>query len=105
MAETAPLPALEPALRASGAHVISDFWTSAGVIVGLGVTELTGWTWLDSVMAFLVGLWLGFTGLKLMFESIGGLSIVHNYGHGAHGWTIGHATAELAAAIAMEKTG
>ncbi len=45
------------------------------------------------------------TGPRVEFESIGGLSIVHNYGHGAHGWTIGHATAELAAAIAMEKTG
>ena len=61
------------ALKASAAHVISDFWTSAGVIGGLFVVQLTGWLWADSVTALLVGLWLGFTGFRLVASAIGGL--------------------------------
>ncbi len=61
------------ALKASSAHVISDFWTSAGVIVGLLIVHLTGWVWADAVIAILVGLWLGYTGFKLVGSAVGGL--------------------------------
>lgn len=61
------------ALRASGDHVISDFWTSVVVIAGLVIVSVTGWAWLDPVLALLVGLWLAWTGLNLVLESIGGL--------------------------------
>lgn len=61
------------ALKASGAHVISDFWTSAVVVIGLFVVMLTGWVWADTVLAMGVGLWLGWTGARLVREAVGGL--------------------------------
>ena len=61
------------ALEASGQHVLSDFWTSLGVAIGLGLVHLTGKTWLDPAMALFVGLLLGRTGLGLVRRSAGGL--------------------------------
>lgn len=61
------------ALKASGAHVISDFWTSAGVVVGLGIAELTGFLWMDPAIAIAVGVWLGFNGFSIVRESVGAL--------------------------------
>ena len=61
------------ALEASGKHVISDFITSAGVIVGLGLVAITGQTWIDPVCALTVAFLLLLTGFKLVRESIGGL--------------------------------
>ncbi|MFW5837596.1 MAG: cation diffusion facilitator family transporter, partial [Desulfovibrionaceae bacterium] len=42
------------ALVADGKHLITDVWTSAGVVVGLGLTMFTNWLWLDGVVACLV---------------------------------------------------
>jgi cation diffusion facilitator family transporter len=61
------------ALEASGQHVLSDFWTSAGVSVGLVLVFLTKIAWLDSVAALIVGLLLGATGISLVRRSAGGL--------------------------------
>lgn len=61
------------ALKASGYHVISDFVTSAGVVTGLIIVHFTGYIWLDAVTAILVGLYLAYTGFKLVRESVGGL--------------------------------
>ena len=61
------------ALRASGKHVITDFWSSVIIVVGLVVVMVTGIHWLDSVLAILVGLYLGYEGVHLVRESIGGL--------------------------------
>lgn len=61
------------ALKASGHHVISDFWTSAGVAIGLVLVYFTGFVWIDSVIAFVVAGLLARTGLKLVRESVGGL--------------------------------
>jgi len=61
------------ALVASSKHILSDFWTSAGIIVGLLVVHLTNAVWLDSVIAIIVGSYLAFTGAKLVRESISGL--------------------------------
>lgn len=61
------------ALEASGLHVLSDFWTSVGVVIGLILVVLTDLIWLDPLSALLVGLWLGWTGLKLVRRSAGGL--------------------------------
>jgi cation diffusion facilitator family transporter len=57
------------ALEASGRHVMSDFWTSVGVVVSLGLVKMTGWIWLDSVVAFALGTLLAYTGLKLLIQS------------------------------------
>jgi cation diffusion facilitator family transporter len=61
------------ALKASGTHVISDFWTSAAVVAGLFLVQLTGWAWADPVLAVGVGLWFGWTGFRLVAEAIAGL--------------------------------
>ena len=64
---------MSTALKASGHHVISDFVTSAGIILGLLIVKLTGFIWLDAVLAIIVGLYLAYTGFKLVKESVGGL--------------------------------
>ncbi|KYG69268.1 cation transporter [Bdellovibrio bacteriovorus] len=59
------------ALKASGAHVISDVLTTAGVMVGLGLVLLTDLQWIDPVVAILVGLQLAYSGYKIVRESLG----------------------------------
>ena len=60
-------------LVADGQHVISDFWTSAGVVVGLLLVRMTGIAWLDALVAAIVGVNLGFTGARLVRHAAGGL--------------------------------
>ena len=60
-------------LTADGKHLLTDVWTSAGVIVGVLVVALTGIQRLDPVIAFLVGLNIIWTGWKLIRESTEGL--------------------------------
>lgn len=43
-------------LVADGKHLMTDVWTSAGVVVGVLMVALTGWLQLDPIIAFLVGL-------------------------------------------------
>lgn len=61
------------ALEADGHHVLSDFATTGGILVGLGVVALTGLWWLDPLIAAGVGLWLGRTGFRLVRESAAAL--------------------------------
>jgi cation diffusion facilitator family transporter len=60
-------------LEADGKHVLTDCWTSLGVLVGLGLTMLTGWLRFDPVVAILVALNILWMGSKLIRRSIGGL--------------------------------
>jgi cation diffusion facilitator family transporter len=60
-------------LVADGKHVLSDFWTSVGVIVGLLLVRVTGITWFDPLVAAIVGLNLGWTGFWLVRHAAGGL--------------------------------
>lgn len=62
-----------PALIADGQHVISDFWTSAGAVVGLLLVWITDETWIDAVVAIIVALALLRTGFALIRESARGL--------------------------------
>lgn len=61
------------ALKASGAHVISDVWTTVGVGVGLGLVLLTELPWIDPVVAIIVALNLAYEGYKIVRKSAGGL--------------------------------
>jgi len=61
------------ALVASGKHLMSDFWTSTAVVMGLVLVWWTGINWLDSVTAILIGILLIRQGLQLAGGSIGGL--------------------------------
>lgn len=60
-------------LVADGRHVLSDFWTSVGVVVGLLLVQLTGQSWIDPAAAIVVALMLLRTGAALMREAAGGL--------------------------------
>jgi cation diffusion facilitator family transporter len=60
-------------LIADGQHVLSDFWTSLGVVVGLLLVRITGIAWFDPLVAAIVGANLGWTGLKLVRHAAGGL--------------------------------
>lgn len=57
-------------LAADGKHLMTDVWTSAGVIVGVLLVALTGWQRLDPVVAILVGLNILVTGYRLVAQSV-----------------------------------
>jgi cation diffusion facilitator family transporter len=61
------------ALVADGRHVLSDFYTSAGVVVGLLLVYATGIGWLDPVVAAVVALNLMWTGVRLVRQAAAGL--------------------------------
>ena len=60
-------------LVADGQHVLSDFWTSVGIVLGLVLVRVTGLAWLDPVVAALVALNLMWTGVRLVRHAAGGL--------------------------------
>ncbi len=60
-------------LVADGQHVLTDSYTSLGVLVGIGLVWLTGWTWIDPAIALVVGVSILRTGYKLVRESVTGL--------------------------------
>lgn len=61
------------ALVADGKHVLTDSYTSIGVMIGLIIVLLTGIEVIDPIFAIIVALNILFTGFKLIRESIGGL--------------------------------
>ena len=61
------------ALEADARHLVTDVWTSAGVVVGIGAVALTGWLWLDAVVAIGVALNILREGFHLMWRSSQGL--------------------------------
>jgi len=60
-------------LVANGKHVLTDCWTSLGVVVGLTLAIITGWLVLDPIIAILVAMNILWTGGQLIRQSIGGL--------------------------------
>jgi len=62
-----------PALIASGHHVISDFYTSAAVVLGLLLVHWTGILALDAIVAILVAFHLLWIGYRIARRSVGGL--------------------------------
>ena len=61
------------ALEGDARHLLTDVWTSAGVVVGVGLVALTGWTRLDPVVAIGVALNILREGASLMWKSSQGL--------------------------------
>jgi cation diffusion facilitator family transporter len=61
------------ALEGDARHLITDVWTSAGVIVGVGLAAATGWLWLDPVVAIAVAANILREGAHLMWKSTEGL--------------------------------
>ncbi len=60
-------------LEADAHHLLTDVWTSVGVIIGVGLVWLTGWLWLDPTIALLVAANILWTGWQLMRRSAEGL--------------------------------
>jgi cation diffusion facilitator family transporter len=61
------------ALEADGHHLMSDVWTSAGIIAGIALVVATGWHILDPLIAIAVAVHIVFTGFMLMRRSFAGL--------------------------------
>lgn len=60
-------------LVANGKHVLTDSWTSFGVVAGLVLVMLTGWLPFDPLIAMAVAANIVWTGVKLIRQSVGGL--------------------------------
>lgn len=60
-------------LQASSQHLMTDVWTSGGVLVGVGTVVLTGWERLDPIIAMLVAANIVWSGVRIVRESILGL--------------------------------
>ena len=61
------------ALDADARHLVTDVWTSVGVVVGISAVALTGWLWLDPVVAIGVALNILWEGAHLMWRASQGL--------------------------------
>ena len=60
-------------LRADAQHLLTDVWTSGGVVVGIVMVQLTGWLVLDPVIALLVAANIVWTGVRLLRDTAQGL--------------------------------
>ncbi len=60
-------------LEANAQHLLTDVWTSAGVLVGVGAVALTGWLRLDPLVALIVAGNIVFAGVGIVRRSISGL--------------------------------
>lgn len=62
-----------PALLAHGKHLITDFFSTVGVLAGVVLVRLTHKSWLDPLIALIMASLILWTSWKLMWQSIGGL--------------------------------
>lgn len=62
-----------PALEADARHLLSDVWTTAGVVAAVAVVALSGWLVLDALIAIAVALYLLLTGARLLRDAARGL--------------------------------
>lgn len=60
-------------LKANAHHLMTDVWTSVGVLVGIGIVVLTGWQWLDPAIGLIMAVNIIWTGYQLVRESALGL--------------------------------
>jgi cation diffusion facilitator family transporter len=61
------------ALEADAKHLMTDVWTSGGVVLGVGLVAVTGWQRLDPIVAFLVAVNIVWSGMQLLTRSAQGL--------------------------------
>lgn len=61
-------------LKASSSHILSDVWTTVGVLIALGVVKWTGWMWLDPVISTILAVFLFHEGYKILRDSFSGLT-------------------------------
>lgn len=61
------------ALEADAKHLVTDVWTSAGVVIGITMVHFTGWLWLDPLVAMAVAANILKEGVHLIWRSSQGL--------------------------------
>ncbi|MCL5428482.1 MAG: cation diffusion facilitator family transporter [Chloroflexi bacterium] len=62
-----------PTLEANAQHLLTDVWTSVGVLAAIGLVAVSGWLWLDPVVALLVAANITWTGSHILRGSAMGL--------------------------------
>jgi len=60
-------------LKANAQHLMTDVWTSAGVVVGVGAVAITDWERLDPVVAIIVAANIVWSGGRIVYQSVSGL--------------------------------
>jgi cation diffusion facilitator family transporter len=60
-------------LQSNAHHLLTDVWTSGGVVVAVGAVALTGWQRLDPIIALVVAANIVFTGGRIVMNSVAGL--------------------------------
>lgn len=60
-------------LEADAKHLMTDVWTSVGVLIGVGMVALTGWQRLDPIVAILVAINIVWSGIRIVRKSALGL--------------------------------
>jgi cation diffusion facilitator family transporter len=60
-------------VEADGRHLLTDVWTSVGVVLGVAAVAISGWDRLDAIIALLVAVNIVWTGVGLLRRSAGGL--------------------------------
>jgi len=61
------------ALQAGGKHLITDTYSTIGILAGLALLKITGWPWLDPAVAILFALIILVTGYRVMRKSLAGI--------------------------------
>jgi cation diffusion facilitator family transporter len=62
-----------PVLTASGEHLLSDTYTTLGIVAGLILFTITKWQWIDGLTAAIFGAYVMLTGFKIIRKSIAGV--------------------------------
>jgi len=62
-----------PALEGGGKHLMTDVWTTAGVIAGVALASISGYSWLDPLVAIAVAVHIVFEGGQILYKAINGL--------------------------------
>jgi cation diffusion facilitator family transporter len=57
-------------LEADGKHLLTDTWSSLGLVLGLALIYFTGWNWIDLVITIILGLMIAYTGFQLIRDSV-----------------------------------
>ena len=62
-----------PALEGDGKHLLTDVWTTAGVVVGVALASVSGYTWLDPIVAIAVAGHILLEGGNILYKAVNGL--------------------------------
>ena len=60
-------------IEAAGRHIKADAYSTLGILIGLGLLIITGWQWLDSVLALMFAVFIIVTGYKVVRKSLAGI--------------------------------